>query len=221
MIRPNRVPSPGSQRPLPRSAGRALGVLALSAVLAGLTACALPERAARPASYDFGPDVTAASAPAASATALLALADVEAPPSLDGTAMLYRLAYADGREARPYAQSRWSMPPAQLVRQRLRARLGEARVVVSVGEAPAAQTLRVELEEFSQVFEAPQQSAGLVRLRVTLVDAGSPASPRVRQRSFVAQRPAPTADAAGGVRALAAATEAVVEEIVQWVRAAP
>jgi cholesterol transport system auxiliary component len=198
---------------------RAVLALLLGAGLAGLSACALPERVVRSASYDFGPD--AAAAPAAPLAAPLALAEVDATPALDSTAMLYRLAYADGRESRPYAQSRWTMPPAQLVRQRLRARLGDVRVVVSTGEAPAAQTLRAELEEFSQVFESPQVSGGLVRLRVTLVDAGSPGGSRVRQRTFVAQRPAPTADAAGGVRALADATDAVVAEVVQWLRAAP
>ena len=37
------------------------------------------------------------------------------------------------------------------------------------------------------------------------------------QRSFTAQRPAPTADAPGGVKALAAASDAVVAELVAWV----
>ena len=38
-------------------------------------------------------------------------------------AVLYRLAYADGQQLRPYSQARWSQPPAQLLQQRLREQL--------------------------------------------------------------------------------------------------
>ena len=38
------------------------------------------------------------------------------------------------------------------------------------------------------------------------------------QRTVVVQRPAPSADAAGGVRALGAATDAAVDELAQWLR---
>jgi cholesterol transport system auxiliary component len=36
------------------------------------------------------------------------------------------------------------------------------------------------------------------------------------QRSFIAQQPAPSPDAAGGVRALTAASDRVLSEIAQW-----
>ncbi|EER58272.1 putative lipoprotein, partial [Acidovorax delafieldii 2AN] len=36
------------------------------------------------------------------------------------------------------------------------------------------------------------------------------------QRVFIAQRPAASADAAGGTRALAAATGQVAQELAQW-----
>ena len=81
--------------------------------------------------------------------------------------------------------------------------------------------LRIELEEFSQLFDAPAHSYGLARLRATLFH-GSPAGDRLLgQRSFVAQRPAPTPDAPGGVRALTAATNGAVEEIEQWLTQFP
>jgi cholesterol transport system auxiliary component len=38
------------------------------------------------------------------------------------------------------------------------------------------------------------------------------------QRTFVVRKPAPTADAPGGVRALTAATDAAAEEIAQWMQ---
>jgi len=198
----------------------------LAGVLAGalLAGCALPERPVRPLVYDFGPGGLP-DAPADGAAALqppLALAEVEAPPALDGTAVLYRLAYADAQQLRPYAQARWSMPPAQLVQQRLREQLGRQGPVLGAADGGgAARELRIELEEFSQVFDAPQQSTGLVRLRATLVRTGAGRDRLLAQRSIVVRRAAPTADAPGGVRALTAATDAAVAELARWLQAQP
>ena len=137
--------------------------------------------------------------------------------------MLYRLAYADAQQLRPYAQARWSMPPAQLVRQRLRDQLGQQRVVLNPGRRRrrALCILRLELEEFTQVFETPERSVGLVRLRATLLENARRARTLVAQRRFTVQRPAPSADAAGGVRALTAATDAAIDEIAQWLQQVP
>jgi cholesterol transport system auxiliary component len=142
----------------------------------------------------------------------LALTEIESSAALDGTSVLYRLAYADAQQLQPYALARWSMPPAQLVRQRLRDALSQRGPVLGAGEAAAPLTLRVELDEFSQLFQAPDQSSGLVRLRATLTRNDS----LLGQRTFIVQRPAPTANAAGGARALAAATDAAVDEISAW-----
>ena len=163
--------------------------------------------------YDFGPgqigptpETRMAPAPA------LALAEMEPSPALDGTSVLYRLAYADAQQLQPYALARWSMPPAQLVRQRLRDALGQRGPVLNPGEGNVSTVLRVELDEFSQLFEAPDRSAGLVRMRATLTRNET----LLAQRSFVVQRPAPTPDASGGVRALLAATDAAVAEMGAW-----
>ena len=190
-----------------------------------LSACsALPDKpTARPAVYDFGPAPLAAAAAAAPASAAvrlpaLTLADIDAPEALDGTAIVYRLAYADVQQLRPYAMARWSMPPAQLVRQRLRELLGQQRVVLNPGDARTPLTLRVDLEEFSQVFETPERSVGVVRLRATLVDAAGGRDRLAAQQRFTVQRPAPTADAAGGVRALTAATDAAAQDVAAWIQ---
>ena len=172
----------------------------------------------RPAVYDFGPG--ALTTPASTRTALppIVLQEVEAPPALDSAAVLYRLAYSDAQQLRPYAQARWSMPPAQLVRQRLRESLSLKRAVVNPGETTVPLALRVELQEFSQLFEAAQTSSGLVRLRATLIESRNGADRLVAQQVFVVQRPASSADAPGGVRALMAATDAAVEEIGAWLQ---
>jgi cholesterol transport system auxiliary component len=113
------------------------------------------------------------------------------------------------------------MAPAQLLRQRLRDRIGQQRTVLGPDDAnpgsdPARWVLRVELEEFSQLFSAPAQSTGLVRLRATLVQSSANGDRLVGQRMVVAQRPAPSPDAPGGVRALGDATDAAVDELAQW-----
>ena len=204
-----------------------LRVGATAALLVLLGACsALPDRPQRPVTYDFGPGaLTAPTAGADKPLPALALAEVEPSGLLEGsTGVLYRLAYADPQKLLPYAQARWSTPAAQLVRQRLRETLGQRRAVFSAGESAALmrtngalpRILRVDLEEFSQIFDSPGSSAGVVRLRVTLLDSTPEGDRLLGQRLVVVQRPAATPDAAGGVRALAQAADAAAQEIEAW-----
>ncbi len=206
------------------TAGAALAVALLSAGCG-----ALPDRPARAVLYDFGPGLptTLPATPVAAAPSLpaIALAEIDASARLEGTQLLYRLGYADGNELRPYGLARWSVAPVQLVHQRLRDALATRRTVLGPEESATLarsqgtrpNTLRVSLDEFSQYFDAPATSAGLVRLRATLIQS-TPAGDRViAQHSFTAQKPASSADAAGGVKALAAATDAAVAELVGWV----
>ncbi|HWI83742.1 ABC-type transport auxiliary lipoprotein family protein [Ramlibacter sp.] len=206
--------------------------IALLAAAAALAGCAVaPDKPQRATQYDFGPGpavALAAAAPAGS-QAPIALSDIDANSALDGTPLLYRLGYADDHQVRPYAHARWSAPVPQLIRQRLRERLAQERPVLDLGDSSGLarsrgtlpRTLRLQLEEFSQVFGSPAQSEGLLRLRATLTD-NMPAGERLlAQRSVVVRRPAPTPDAAGGVRALAAAVDAASEEIAQWLRQQP
>jgi cholesterol transport system auxiliary component len=193
-----------------------LRFLSILLFVCALSACSSP--AQRIAVYDFGPGATAPQvsnrmAPLPS----LLLMEAEAASALDSTAVLYRLAYADAQQLRPYAQARWSMPPAQLLRQRLREHLGQRRSVLSPVDvlAPGTLALRLELEEFSQLFDSAQSSVGLVRVRATISRSGNPPKP-VAQTSFVVQRPAGSADAKGGVQALAQASDALILQIDQW-----
>lgn len=200
-------------------------VVALTAAVLLAGCGALPDRPARAVLYDFGPGLASADVPAATVLPTLAVADIEASARLEGTQVLYRLGYADGNELRPYGLARWSVAPAQLVQQRMRDALAVGHTVLGARESAsiargggrAPHTLRVTLDEFSQYFDAPEASVGLVRLRATLVQS-QPGGDRVlAQRTFTARRPAPSADAAGGVKAMAAATDAAVAELVVWV----
>ena len=198
-------------------------------LLAGCSA--LPDKPVRASLYDFGPgNLTAQPATQAALRGLPALAIDEISTSggaLDNQAMLYRLAYRDAQELRPYTLARWAMPPAQLVRQRLREQLGQQRNIFDARGGLALNRsqnavlpllLRLELDEFSHVFTAPDTSVGLIRLRVTLIEQATSGEKLIAQRSVVVQRPAPSADAPGGVRALTAATDAAIEEIDVWLQ---
>lgn len=176
-----------------------------------LTACAsLPERATPPLRYDFGP----APVPATVAVNRPPLAlRVQASPTLESHAMLYRLAYADAQQLRAYSQARWAMAPAELLEQRLRSGLGRDYTLSPGGEG-AARVLHVELEEFSQVYATPEQSQGLLRLRVSLLQGER----LLAQRELLFQPSATGANAAAGVRALALASDEAVAELVRWLQ---
>jgi len=202
-----------------------LASLGLALLAAGCGA--LPDKPVRSTLYDFGPGLAAtapAAAPAAAALPTLALAEFDSNTRLDGTQILYRLGYADANELRPYGQSRWSQPPAQLLHQRLRDTLAERRTVLGPGESATLarnkgevpDTLRISLDEFSHYFDSQSSSVGLVRLRATLIRGATGGNRVLGQKTFTVRRPAPSADAPGGVRALAAASDAAVAEVVQW-----
>jgi cholesterol transport system auxiliary component len=144
------------------------------------------------------------------------LFEPQVSPALDGNAVMYRLAYADPQQLKPYALTRWSMPPAQLIGQRLRQQLSAQRAVVAPGEAAAQLNLRLVLEEFSQVFDSPTDSHGLLRLRATLTQRSAGGETLLAQRNFVVQEPAPTPDAQGAVRALKAVSDKAIEQVAVW-----
>lgn len=188
--------------------------LAAASTVWALSACAGSQAPANKAVYDFGPVATrvvAVHTPAFPGP--LALAAVDASLALDNTAVQYRLAYANPQELRPYALARWTMPPAQLIQQRVRSVLATRGPVLAPGVGAVAYTLKLELDEFSQVFNTPGSSQGVIQLRATLLKDNTLAA----QRSFSAQAPAPTADASGGVRALSVVADDVARQLSDWV----
>lgn len=208
-----------------------LNALLSIGLLLALAGCAsvVPDKPVRAIAYDFGPGASAPSAASATTTAAIVLADIETTSAFDGSALLYRLGYADAHQLLPYAHARWTAAPPQLIRQRLREQLGQSRAVLDLTESAALargggampRVLRIELEEFSQVFDSPTQSWGLLRLRASLFENVAAGEKLLGQRNIIKREPAPSADASGGVRALAAATDAAAAEIGQWLRQTP
>ena len=187
--------------------------LAATATFA-LAGCSLAPATVQPALYDFG--IEPVPATDTKLTTRLALAHVSANSWLQTPAIVYRLAYRDPAQLRPYALSRWAAPPADLVTQRLRLALGRAGgngFSMAADGIVADHLLRVHVEAFEQVVDSPTSSRALARL------AASIAGPERRlraQRQFETERPCASVDAAGSVHALTAATDALIAQIVAW-----
>jgi cholesterol transport system auxiliary component len=141
--------------------------------------------------------------------------DVSAPGWLDSPLIYYRLAYQDAARPQTYADSRWVGSPAELIGARVRGRLassGKGGVVHPADGTRASFALRLELDEFIQVFDAPGKSKAVVRLRASVLGKNA----LLAQKTFSAERPSATPDAEGGVRALIAAGDEVVDQLVAW-----
>jgi cholesterol transport system auxiliary component len=219
-------------QPSSAPSSRAAGLVCVLLAALALAGCSgLPDKPTRATMYDFGPGpLTTLPTTRQAPLPAIALDDISTSGgALDNMAVLYRLGYADAQQLRPYSQARWSMPPAQLVRQRVREQLGQRRAVFNAGASVALNRsqnavlpllLRMDLEEFSQLFTAPETSVGLIRLRATLVEVTPAGDKLIGQRNVIVQRPAPSSDAPGGVQALTAATDAAIEEIDQWLQQA-
>lgn len=191
-------------------------LLAGAALLAG---CASGKGSRQNTLFDFGaPGAPAAhrNGPADPAAPLPALvvSDATGSAALDSERMFYRLNYADALQARTYANSRWSATPLQMVTQRLKARIAQSGVkVLSVTDAAAGvPILRVEIDDFVHAFDSATSSSGQLVLRASVFNGHD----LIDQKTFSHATPAPTLDAAGGARALAASTDAAAADIVAW-----
>lgn len=184
-----------------------------AAVLALVLVAGCASKAETPTQYDLGrlPGVTATGA---GALPPISVADVNAPAWLDSNMMFFRLAYANEQQPRPYANSRWTMPPAQLFQQRLKARLAQAGgTVLAMSDAALnVPLLRIDLDDFTQTFDSPDRSQAAIQVRASLFNGRQ----LLAQKSFSGQAPTSSADAAGAARAFVAANDAVINDLMNW-----
>ncbi|WP_175939108.1 ABC-type transport auxiliary lipoprotein family protein [Caballeronia sp. BCC1704] len=190
--------------------------LACIAMLAG---CAASPPATPDARYDLGarPATSPASATTEPPMPPVKVLAVRASRDLETDAFVYRLSYVDAQRTGSYATSHWTMPPAQLLTQRLRDTLSQRGPVLTGADTVRAPLLEIELTGFEQVFDAPERSHGVVSVRATLTRQGRV----IAQRMFTASAPAPSADASGGARALAAASDDLIAQLGAWLGAQP
>lgn len=193
-----------------RTCASALAALALGA-------CSLKPPPRAPVAYhDLGPAASPAAGPAIDA--LIVVHDPTGPLWLDSGNMHYRLAYDDPSRVRRFANSQWVASPLQMIGERLRAalaaRAARGGALPDVG-VPGDYWVRASVEEFCQIFDERSRSRGVLKLRVALVKTRGHAL--VEQRLFVAEVPAPSADAHGGVLALAQALDQASTAVAAWV----
>jgi cholesterol transport system auxiliary component len=175
-----------------------------------LAACAGGGRnSSVPAAYDFGMPPARLAAAVDGGWSKLAL-EIRSPYWFDSLNIEYRLLYEDPLKLRDYAGSRWAGAPALLLGQRLRQQLG---VSSSTSNAAVDCLLRLDLQEFSQVFDSPQQSRALLHGSLSLLDGKRLL---LAERVVHVEQPAATADARGGVTALVSASEALGQEMANW-----
>lgn len=191
-------------------------VLACSVLL---SACAIGGKSGSATLYDLGPLHAQPVRTGLPPLPAVSIAAVQVPVWLDSSMIFYRLHYANAQQPRPYAQARWTMTPAQLLTQHLKARVVQAGGVALAASDGAIDVpvLRIEADDFTQHFTAPAESAGQVALRASLFRGRA----LVAQKSFIRRAPAPSADAGGGAAALAAASDAAIADIIQWLQGLP
>jgi len=163
-----------------------------------LAACGGLPHAPRPAQlYDLGPNQQAAAE-----GGLVAGVQVLAPSWLRSAAMQYRLSYASTSQRNAYVESRWAAPPAELIQALL------SRSLAGGG----ACRLELELDEFIQDYPSAGHSDGVIEARARLrVDSAPTASQTFSLRVAVA-----SADASGGVAALARGVRQLAGELDGW-----
>lgn len=180
-----------------------LPVMLIASLLLG--ACGGGARtASNVAHYDLG-----AMQPAPNNRIVASVRSIEVFPVawIDTPAMQYRLHYAANQRRQNYAESRWVAPPAELVGHALRKRMLS-------GDPAGACRLRIDLDEFIQVFDSPKSSRAVIEVQAQLL---APAGGELlARRSFSLSRPAAVADASGGVAALAGAVETLSNELHDW-----
>ena len=176
-------------------------ILAMVAAIM-LSACA----GGRPAEEVAYYDLSAAEAGVATLP-FLRTVEVAAPSWLDSGALQYRLNYRNASQRQVYIRSRWVAAPAELLEQFLKRSL--------LGDASRGQCrLRLELDEFQQVFDTPEASRGVIEVRASLY--GGAGRTQMARQNFHLSHPAASADARGGMAALGAAASDLSRQLRAW-----
>lgn len=187
----------------------------LATLLAG---CTLIQKESSPvALYDLGPIPMSAAGAVLSSQTMIQVANISAPAWLDTQAIRYRLAYHDPARIYTYAGSRWNAPPAELLTERFRQYFATRNININSQNkehAPTGYLLKIDLGEFTQIFNAPDSSEVVVQLHATLYEPTSRLP--VAQQNFSGRQAAQTADAAGAVTAFILVSDSLLDELVQW-----
>jgi cholesterol transport system auxiliary component len=186
-------------------------ISAVIALLLTVTACSVGGGDARaPRQLDLGAGLTAAAGNPPAHRPLL-LAPMTGSSLLSDTTVIWRV--GESGQPQGFTTYRWAAPPAQLVTQRLMARLSLQGAVLEQGIGGDTPQLRLNLQSFEQLFALDGKSSqGVLIMQAVLL----------RNNRVVAQKlldikvPVTSQDAAGGAQALRLATDQAAEQVAQW-----
>lgn len=204
-------------KPLARPLLPHLARLAMAALLPALvllSGCSVLSSSRTSTTFDLGPLAPAPSQPPA-ALPKLRVAETDGPTWMDSRGIYYRLQYAQAQRLQAYSTQRWVDAPTRLFDDRLRAAVSGRGELTWYGDTTVP-AIKVDILGFEQVFDSPTASRGVVRVRATVFHKGL-----IGQKTFVAEQPAPSADGAGGVKALSASADAVIAAILDWTATLP
>ncbi|MFN3984287.1 MAG: ABC-type transport auxiliary lipoprotein family protein [Rhodocyclaceae bacterium] len=192
---------------MPNPKRLACAMLAFSATLfAGCTSLITPPPEL--AVYDLGH----LSAGTTAAPAIVpAQIEVRAPSWLASAAMQYRLEFESPAARQSFTESRWAASPAEMVQRQL------AQALIAGGPRDGRCRLRVELDEYVQVFDAPDRSAAVLSATAVLLAAREERV--LDSRRFDMRIAATSADARSGVLAHRAAVAQFADALGRWLDA--
>jgi cholesterol transport system auxiliary component len=191
---------------------------ALIAMLLLLAACITGRSAPLTTQYDF----ESVSDPVKShirLNATIAVLNVTAPSWVRTNALRYRLDYVTPANPQAYARSEWDAPPPELLTLRLRELIATANsgfTLSNLTSLTPGYRLDVVLQRFIQVFSSAHESHCVVAMSANLTGPGERV---LSQRTFQADVPAPSADAPGAVYCLVHASDADLEQMLDWLGA--
>lgn len=187
------------------------GALLVACCLAGCNSLGL--QAPQTAIYDFGLIEPARIPPAV----VPARIEVTAPSWLSGSSIQYRLAWSQPERRRAYAESRWAAQPADMLTVSLGRALRIGNGGNNGGHMGARCRLKVEIDEFIQVFDTEQRNHVELVVRVELLPPRGELP--LAWREFRQREAGITADAEGGVKAARAAVLGLAGDIAGWLDA--
>ena len=198
-------------------------IFLLLAAIYLLEGCAFSHKTQSIAMYDLGmpSSQTQPAQPVQMQKKSLLIADTTAPVWLDNKSIHYRLLYLNPSQSHSYANSRWIATPAALFAQQLRNRIAanaQEQVIKDSSIAMVDYVLHTELEEFTQLFDSAADSRIVTGLRASLIERNT--RKLLAQRNFYITATAPSADATGAVSAFSAASNQLLDELINWLAAA-
>lgn len=142
--------------------------------------------------------------------------ELHSPSWLSGAAMQYRTDYQQPPQRRAFADSRWASPPGELLERTLQRAFAVQKTQTTgfVRGGEKGCRLRIELDEFMQVFDTPQASHAYIAARAELLPARGEFV--IARQLLTLNEIAPSADARGGVVAHQRASAQFVRALTAW-----